>query len=184
MWCFNFAFIVMLKNHWESNEGKLLTHPVIFNFCSPNSVLSRFTPEDPAAYCPGKISQILRITRDPCLILFSFIFLFIFLPALRFVSFNPVMSSSASVTVYNHLCTLIQPRMKMLCQFAPVWNRKEGAWEMKGRTKLWQSRQQDKEKGWAALFCTPIMCRWLQPTCGSTHSTQNHWLITSWIAQE
>lgn len=43
-------------------------------------VCIHFTHKDPAAYCPGQTSQILRITRDPCLILFSFIFRFIFLP--------------------------------------------------------------------------------------------------------
>lgn len=41
-------------------------------------VWSHVTLEDPAVYWPGQTSQILRFTRDPCVIIFSFVFLFIF----------------------------------------------------------------------------------------------------------
>lgn len=109
-----------------------------------------FTPEELAAYCPGQTSQ-MRTTRNPGSLFFPFLSLLICLPALRCVSSNPLTLSSASFTNYNHLCTLTQPRMKMLCQLA-LWG-----WRLergKGEANC------EKQLGELLLFFTHFMGRW------------------------
>lgn len=121
--CFNLmlkalAFIVMLKNIWESNEGKWYTHPRIFNFWSQTLDVHPLHPQ--RSSCLLSWANIPDTETHTWSLPHSFFFYFplhLSSAAPRLVSFNPVMSSSASVTEYNHLCALIQPRRKMLCQF-------------------------------------------------------------------
>lgn len=136
----------MLKNNWESNEGKWYTHPRIFNFWSQTLGVHPLHPQ--RSSCLLSWANIPDPENHTWSLPHSFFFYFpLHLPsaALRFVSFNPVMSSSASVTEYNHLCALIQPRVKMLGQFEQGGraSEREGG---KSKRKLWESMQQENEK--------------------------------------
>lgn len=135
------AFIVMLKNNWESNEGKSYTHPRIFNFWSQTLGVHPLHPQRSSgllswASIPDPKNHTWSLPH-------SFFFYFpLHLPsaALWFVSFNPVMSSSASVTEYNHLRTHTTQDENAVS----VWTGREVEWEgAKSKRKL---STQDKEK--------------------------------------
>lgn len=84
------------------------------------------------------------------------------------------MSSSASVTEYNHLCALIQPRMNMLCQFEQGGREREREGKVKENCESQGNKTKKRymQTEGAATLLQLHHVQVMQDTCPSTHSRQ------------
>lgn len=141
----------------KKNEDKLTLKFSIFNFWSQTLCVPPLHSWRTSCFLPRASIPDENHTQS-WVIIFPFLSLLICLPALRCVSFNPLTFSSASFTNYNHLCTLTQPRMKMLCQLA-LWGAGRerggggGGWREEKDKKIvrdnWGSCDSSSPRSWA-----------------------------------